>query len=205
VLTVTTAVRSQLYNDPVKLWRQTAAAVPNNSRALEQLGLALFTARTPNYALAESAFVRALAMDSSCQSGCLQYGTLLTKTGRYAEATPLLERQTVQGNGTKYNLLANKILALDWMKLGKYDKAIPCLERVVQIDPTLSHFVALGVSYLSAGRRQDAIDTFRYMATFDPANSQLQQLSRRLEDGASHPEALANLQEFAFTMTKGWI
>ena len=204
-LAVATALRSSLYTDPVKLWRQTASAMPANSRAVEQLGLALFTAQPPRYAEAESAFVRALAIDSSCQSGCLQYGTLLTKEGRYADAIPLLERQAGEGSGTKYNLLANRLLALDWMKLGKYDRAIPYLERVVQMDPTLSNFVALGVSYLSEGRRDEAIATFRYMATFDPGNAQLQQLSRRLEEGVSHPEALSNLQEFAFSMTKGWI
>jgi hypothetical protein len=65
--------------------------------------------------------------------------------------------------------------------------------------------VALGVAYLSVGRREEAIATFRFMATFDLGDAKLQQLSRRLEDGVSHPEALLNLQEFAFSMARGWM
>jgi tetratricopeptide (TPR) repeat protein len=91
------------------------------------------------------------------------------------------------------------------MKLGDYHRAIPYLEDVVQRAPKESHFVMLGVAYLSAGRREEAISTFRLMATFDAGSAELQRLSRRLEDGANHPEALSNLQEFAFWMARGWM
>jgi Tfp pilus assembly protein PilF len=204
-LAITTAVRSRTYSNPEALWRGAVQAVPENSRALEQLGLTLLTLQPPKRAEAESAFVKALARDSSCQSGCLQYGTLLSKEGRFAEAIPLLERQSAQGAGTRYNVLAMQLLALDLMELGDYNRAIPYLERLVQVDPKLSHFVALGVAYLSVGRREEAIATFRFMATFDLGDAKLQQLSRRLEDGVSHPEALLNLQEFAFSMARGWM
>jgi Tfp pilus assembly protein PilF len=200
VLSVVTAGRSRLYGDPESLWRKAAAAVPDNSRALEQLGLVLFAQGPPAYARAESAFVKALAMDSSCQSGCLQYAALLSKEGRYAQAVPLLERQAAERGGTMYDVLATKLLSLDWMRLGNYDRAVPYLERLVQLDPTVSHFVALGVSYLTVGRRDEAIATFRHMATLDPSNERLQSLSARLEDGTNHPEALSNLQDFAATM-----
>jgi hypothetical protein len=63
----------------------------------------------------------------------------------------------------------------------------------------------LGVAYLSAGRPDDAIATFRVMATYDPGNAALQKLSARLQDGVSHPEALANLQDFAFGLARGWM
>ncbi|HXD23923.1 MAG TPA: hypothetical protein VN613_11255, partial [Gemmatimonadaceae bacterium] len=85
VLTATTARRSYAYTNPESLWREAVRAVPQNSRAREQLGLALLALPAPNMAAAESAFVQALATDSSCQSGCLQYGTLLSKEGRLAE------------------------------------------------------------------------------------------------------------------------
>jgi Flp pilus assembly protein TadD len=204
-LTIVTAARSRVYNDPETLWREAALAVPDNSRALEQLGLAFFAAGPPSYAQAESAFVKALAMDSSCQSGCLQYGSLLSKEGRFAQAVTVLERQAAQRGGTMYDVLATKLLSFDWMRLGHFDRALPYLERLVQIDPTPSGFVALGVSYLSVGRRDEAIATFRHMATLDPTNERLQALSARLEDGTHHPEALSNLQEFAFSMTRDWI
>jgi tetratricopeptide (TPR) repeat protein len=204
-LCVTTAARSYAYNDPVELWRSATHSVPENSRAFEQYGLALFTAQPPQYPAAESAFVRALAMDSSCQSGCLQYATLLSKEGRYAEATPLLQRQAGEAGGTMYNFMATRLLAFALMKQGHYDLAIPYLERLVQAQPSVSHLVALGVSYLSAGMKDEAIETFRHMATLDPENEKLQRLSARLLDGVGHPEALSNLQDFAFTMAKDWM
>lgn len=204
-LTIVTAARSRVYNDPEELWRRAAVAVPDNSRALEQLGLALYAAGPSTYPQAESAFVSALAKDSSCQSGCLQYGSLLSKEGRYAQAVTVLERQVAQRGGTLNDVLATRLLALDWLRLGHFDRALPYLERLVQIDPAPSGFVALGVSYLSLGRRDEAIATFRHMATLDPANPRLQALSARLEDGTNHPEALSNLQEFAFSMTRDWL
>lgn len=205
LLGVTTAFRSHTYMDPEALWRGAVRAVPANSRALEQLGLTLLAAQPPRRAAAESAFVKALAMDSSCQSGCLQYGTLLSNEGRFAEAVPFLERQAAEGAGTKYNVLAARILAYDLMKLGDYAKAIPYLERVAQINPTMSHLVALGVAYLSVGRKEDAISTFRYLVTFDAGNPELRRLGERLEDGAAHPELLPQLQEYAFTTARGWL
>ena len=204
-LALTTAARSYAYNDPIGLWRSATQTVPENSRAFEQLGLALFTAQPPQYPAAESAFVRALAMDSSCQSGCLQYATLLSKENRFAEAIPLLERQAGALGSPTYNIMGTELLALAWMKEGHYDRAIPYLERLVQAQPSVSHLVALGVSYLSAGMRDEAIETFRHMATLDPENEKLQRLSARLLDGVGHPEALSNLQDFAYTMAKDWM
>jgi hypothetical protein len=204
-LTIVTAARSRVYNDPGTLWRQAALAVPDNSRALEQLGLTFYAAGQPSYPQAESAFVKALAMDSSCQSGCLQYASLLSKEGRFAQAVPVLERQVAQWGGTLNDVLALKLLSFDWMRLGHFDHALPYLERLVQVDPTPAGFVSLGVSYLTLGRRDEAVATFRHMATLDPTNQRLQALSARLEDGTHHPEALSNLQEFAFSMTRDWI
>ncbi|MGH7655147.1 MAG: tetratricopeptide repeat protein, partial [Gemmatimonadaceae bacterium] len=204
-LTIVTAARSRVYNDPEKLWRQAALAVPDNSRALEQLGLTFYAAGPQSYAPAESAFVKALAMDSSCQSGCLQYGSLLSKEGRFAQAVPVLERQVAQWGGTLNDVLAMKLLSFDWMRLGHFDRALPYLERLAQVDPTPAGLVSLGVSYLSLGRRDEAVATFRHMATLDPADARLQALSAKLEDGTKHPEALSNLQDFAFSMTRDWI
>ena len=204
-LAITTFARSRTYDDPEALWRSAVQATPENPRALVQLGVALATLDPPNLAAAESAFAAAVAEDSSCRAGCLQYGTLLSKQGRFKEAVPLLTREAARVAGTKNSVAAARLLALDLMKSGDYPDAIPYLEGVVQWDPTMSNFVMLGVAYVTVGRRDEAIATFRYMATFDLGNAQLQQLSKRLEDGVNHPEALANLQEFAFSMTRGWM
>ena len=201
-LAFTTAARSRTYTDPEALWRSAVTATPENSRALGQLGQALFKQPVPNLAAAESAFVGALAQDSACPGKCLEYGTLLSNEGRFAEAVPLLQRHL---EWEKDNVLAERLLAFDLMKLHDYNRAIPYMESVVRRTPKESEFVMLGVAYLSAGRRDDAIATFRAMATYDPANAALQKLSAKLQDGVNHPEALANLQDFAFGMARGWM
>ena len=189
-----------LIPDPVALWSSAVDAVPENSRALGQLGWALFREPNPDLAGAESTFVRAIAQDSACPGKCLEYGTLLSNEGRFAEAAPLLERHLAW---EQRNILAARLLAYDYMKLGQFDRAIPYLAGIAEQTPKESYFVMLGVAYLSSGRRDEAISTFRHMAGFDPGSAELQRLSQRLEDGASHPEALPNLQEFAFWVWDG--
>jgi tetratricopeptide (TPR) repeat protein len=201
-LAVVTAARSRTYADPEALWRSAVDATPGNSRALGQLGQTLFKLPVPKLAEAESAFVAALAQDPACPGKCLEYGTLLSNEGRFAEALPLLKRHLAWDKG---NVLAERLLAFDLMKTGDYSGAIPYLEDVARQAPKESHLVMLGVAYLSAGRRDDAVAAFRLMATFDPGSAELQRLSQRLQDGASHPEALSNLQEFAFGLARGWM
>jgi hypothetical protein len=47
---------------------------------------------------------------------------------------------------------------------------------------------------------------FRYLASLDSGNGELFTLGARLEDGAAnHPEALADLQEFAYYQARGWM
>jgi Flp pilus assembly protein TadD len=206
VLAVTTAMRSRTYTSPEALWRSAAQAVPENSRALGFLGVALFNSKPRKVAAAESAFVKAFAQDSSCQGGCREYATLLAAQGRFKEAVPLLERQAAQyGFRSLNDVLLNKQLAIDWMKLNDYNRALPYLERLVQLDPKVSNFVVLGVAYLSTGRRDEAGATFRHIAALDPGNAQVQQLSTRLQDGTRLPDALPNLQSFAFQMARDWM
>jgi Flp pilus assembly protein TadD len=202
LLTITTAARSRTYSSAEALWRSAVKATPDNSRALGQLGLALFKLPAPELAAAESAFVSALALDSNCPGKCLEYGTLLSSEGRFAEAVPLLERHLAWD---KENPLAERLLALDFMKLGDFNRAIPLLEHVVRQLPKESHLVMLGVAYLSADQRDKAIATFHTMASYDPGNTELRRLSERLVEGVSHPDALANMQEFAFSMARGWM
>ncbi len=205
-LVVATAMRSRTYTSPEALWRSAAQAVPENSRALGFLGVALFNSRPRKIAAAESAFVKAFAQDSSCQAGCREYATLLATEGRFREAVPLLERQVAQyGSRALDDVLLNQQLALDLMKLDDPSHAIPHLERLVELDPNVSRFVMLGVAYLSAGRSEEAAATFRHVADLDLGDGQLQRLSARLQDGTRFPEALPDLQRFAFQMAQNWM
>jgi Flp pilus assembly protein TadD len=205
VLGITTLARSATYADPELFWRRAAVAMPESPVPLEQLGMLFFQRQPARNQEAESLFVKAMALDTSCNAACLPYSELLIREGRFAEAVALLERQRRELPDSHFRLSAWKMLALGWMKLGRYDRAVPYLERVVQMDAKLSNFVALGVSYVSVGRKKEAEATFRFMATFDPGNAQLQSLSKRLDDGVNRAGALPNMQDFAFTMAEGWL
>jgi tetratricopeptide (TPR) repeat protein len=203
-LAIATAMRSVTYANPEALWRSAAHAVPEDSRAPYFLGMALFYSRPPKLAEAESAFVSALARDSSCQSGCFEYATLLTTEGRFREAAQMLERQLEQYGPRAVNVPLCQQLALDLMSLKDYNGAIPYLERLVQLDPKMTQFVVLGVAYLSVGRREEAAATFRHITTLDPTSEHLRILSARLQDGTRLPEALPNLQDIALQMARDW-
>ena len=201
-LAVTTAFHSATYQNQVTLFRDAAEELPDDASALGDLGWALYTSRPPEMAAAESVFVKAMAIDTICHARCQQYASLLTRQNRFAEAIPLLQRTLAQ---EPYNLNASRLLALDLMRTGDYKDAIPYLERVTRRSRELDRYVVLGVAYLSVGRASEAAATFRFMATLEPTNDKLQHLAKRLEDGTQIPEALANLQDFAFGMTRNWM
>jgi tetratricopeptide (TPR) repeat protein len=201
-LAATTTARSFTYASADSLWRQTVRAVPENPRAHVQLGMTLFHAEPPQLADAEAEFKQALSMDSSCHTGCLEYGDLLLVEGKAQDAIPFLQRHLAWEPGSVF---AARLLALAYWKNNDPASAIPYLEHVVQESPTFSHFVVLGVAYTWAGQSQRAIDTFRAMAQFDSGDGKLRQLAQRLEDGATRNDALENMKEFALQMAQAWL
>ncbi len=203
-LAVGTAARSRTYTSAEGLWRSAVEATPENPRALGNLGWALFKSPQPKLDEAQSVFARASLQDSTCHFGCLQYAVVLSHAGRLPEAVRLLERELDVARGQSY-VLAQRALALDLMRLGDYPGAIPHMEIVATQFPTLDHLVVLGVAYLTVGRGDDAIATFRRVGTLDGGSPEMRQLSAKLEDGAHHPEALSDLQKFAGQQARDWL
>jgi tetratricopeptide (TPR) repeat protein len=203
-LALATAARSRTYTDVEALWRSAVTATPENPRALGNLGWALFKSPMPKIAEAESVFARASVQDTTCHYGCLQYAVVLSHAGRVTEAVPLLERELVVARGQAY-VLAERALALDLIRLGDYARAIPHLEIVADQFPTMDHLVVLGVAYLSAGRSDEAIATFRRIASLDGGSPEMQRLSERLVDGAHHPESLSEMKQFAGQLSREWM
>ena len=202
VLALTTAARSHTYASTESLWRSAVQAAPDNPRALGNFGWALFKSPVPKLAQAESVFAKAMAQDSTCHFGCLQYAAVLTSAGRLTDAVPLLESELSLNPG---NVLAERTLGLVLMKLGDYDRAIPHLERVAARIPKMDHFVVLGVAYFSVGRRDEAAATFRRTAELDGGSPEMQRLSDRLLEAVRHPEALPDLQQFASQLSRDWM
>ena len=202
VLAITTGVRSHSYATSEALWRSAATAMPENPRALGNLGMALFKAPVPKMAEAESVFAGAMAMDSVCDFGCLQYAAVLTHDGKLAAAVPVLERGT---RTHPRDLPMKRALGLTLIRLGDYDRAIPYLEPVAAQFPTMDHLVVLGVAYLSVGRLDDATATFKRVAYADNGSPEMQRLSARLQDGVHRADALADLQQFARQVSRNWM
>lgn len=201
-LAITTAERGRTYSSIETLWRSAAIAVPDNPRALGNLGLALARLPVPKLAEAESVFANAAAHDSTCDFGCLQYATVLARAGKPAAALPVLERAaTIDPN----DIPIQRALGLILMKLGDYGGAIPHLEPVVEQFPSMEHLVVLGVACLSAGHQEEAVSLFRRVAGADGGTPEMQQLSTKLENATHHPDALPDLQQFAWRLSSGWM
>jgi tetratricopeptide (TPR) repeat protein len=209
VLAAATALRSETYRSAESLWRSAAAATPDNPRALGNYGWALYKQPAPKLAEAESAYAKAMARDSTCHFGCLQYATVLSAARNYAAAVPLLERVIARDEGDaqaqREMVFAQRELGLVLMRLGDYPRAITYLEPLAQAFPEMDHLVVLGVAYLAAGRRDDAISAFKRIAALEGGSAQMQQLSAQLTGAAAHPESLDDLKQYAFNLASGWM
>jgi tetratricopeptide (TPR) repeat protein len=201
-LALGTAARSSTYSNPELFWRTAVEAAPGNARALDNLGWAYFRQREPKFAQAESAFARAISEDSTCHLGCVQLATVLAAQGRYADAQPLLERAVARDSGY---LPAERDLALVLMKQDQNANAIPHLEHVVRGSPTLDVLVVLGVAYVSVGRREEAVTTFRRLEILDTGSVQLRRFGRTLEEAAQDQNALPALRQLAWTYSRDWM
>jgi protein O-mannosyl-transferase len=202
LLAVTTAARSRTYASVEALSRSAALAMPDNPRALGNLGWALYKSPTPKLAEAESVFAVAAARDSTCHFGCLQYGAVLISAGRVRDAIPFIESQLALNPG---DVLAARTLGLAYMKAGDYQSAIAPLELVAAKLPRMDHIVVLGIACLSAGHRDEAVELFKHVAEIDGGDPEMQRLSARLLDGVNRPDALPDLQKFAAQLSSDWM
>jgi tetratricopeptide (TPR) repeat protein len=204
LLGVTTAARSAQYATNETLWRSAVRATPDNPRALGNLGWALYKLPVPDVAGADSMYRRAMAVDTTCHFGCLQFAAVLSKEGRFAEAAPLLERELPIARGSSIGL-TERGLGLMLMRMGDDTHAIPYLEDVARQFPAMDHIVVLGVAYLSAGQQDNAFRTFSSIARLDGGSAQMRSLSARLTAAVPHAEALESLRQFAWTLSKDWM
>ncbi len=196
-----TAARSYTYSDRERLWRNATAHAPENARAFDNLGDALLHSTPPQYAAAESADVKAAALDPTCRYGCANLASVMIAQSRFAEAVPLLER-TIAADPD--NLVAERRLSLALIKMQSYDRAIPHLERLAAKYPFEDHLVVLGVAYASAGRPADAIATFNAAIRRYPESS-LKRLGATLDAAVRDPAALPYLQKLAIALAEKWL
>jgi Tfp pilus assembly protein PilF len=201
VLAVGTAARSRTYSTGELLWRDAAAKVPGNPRAVVNLGAALVKEQPPRYAEAESLYRRAMAMDTTCHFGCAQLAAIMTTQGQVSDAASLLQRALSFDPG---NAPLERQFALVLMKLGSFDRAIPHLAHVALNYPTPDHLVVLAVAYFVVQRPQDGIATFQEAARRYPDNTEIRTLASQLYAFGRSEDAVPHLKELAITLAKGW-
>ncbi len=198
-LALTTANRSHTYSTSELLWRDAVAQSPENPRAWDNLGMALFREGPTHFAESESAFREAMRRDSTCHFGCSQLAIVEAAQGRYAEALVLLGR-TLRNDPT--NAPVERTLALVLMKMGKFDEAIPHLRNVATRFPTEQHLILLGIANLSVRHQTDAISAFSTAERLYPQDTKLTNLGASLYYAGRSDDALPHLKELAITLAE---
>jgi Flp pilus assembly protein TadD len=199
VLTLTTANRSHTYSTSELLWRDAVAQAPENPRAWDNLGMALFREGPSHYEESSVAFRAAMQRDSSCHFGCAHLAVVEAAQGRYAEALALLQHTLTDDPS---NAPVERTMALVLMKMGKFDEAIPHLRNVATQFPTEQHLVLLGVADLSVRRQQDAISAFSTAERLYPQDTKLTNLGASLYYAGRSDDALPHLKELAISLAE---
>jgi Flp pilus assembly protein TadD len=200
-LTMLTAARSHTYVSPEKLWSGAIREVPANARAYVNLGTALVDQGPSRYAEAESVFLQAIGRDTTCQSGCAQLARLLLLRGQLPKAAELLERALTHDSA---DVGGERRLSRIYMRLGRFDLAVPHLEHLATARRAEQQLVVLAVAYYAAQRQRDAITAFDRAMQLYPDNLTIRKLGATLYAAARGPDALPHLQELALSLTKDW-
>ena len=125
-----TRARNQVFGSAISLWGDTAAKVPGNARAHNNLGLALFRAGRDAEAIAE--YRASLAIEPGDQGTHSNLGNALDRAGRTSEAIEQYEAAVrIQPDFAPalYNL------ARSLQRMGRLDQAIASYEAVIRIQP----------------------------------------------------------------------
>lgn len=167
-LGLATFARNAVYLDPVRLWRTTAAAAPDNSRAHLNLGVALVAAGRA--AEAESAFATAVRLAPADSDARNNLANTLALLGRAPEALPHFA-VAVRAGPANWRARANyaRVLA----DLGRWAEAADELAAAVRLHPDPALFTAQA---RVAGQRQrldDAADAWRAALRLAPADAAL--------------------------------
>ena len=160
LLAFTTALRADLFADPIVLWRQNTVACPESWGGWEHLSCALLDARRPQEAeVAARASLQLLAENPAAQ---YELAYALHLQGRLAEAIAEY-RKTLRLQPNAAKPYWNFGLALNLV--GKPEEALGMLRRSLELTPGNTAVRADYARMLAnAGRRAEALAAFRQAA-----------------------------------------
>jgi protein O-mannosyl-transferase len=163
----TTAIRSEIWQDPIRFWKETVAEFPRDSDKFERK-------------------VAAHALGN--------LGAALYSAGRYEEAVGYYERAREYGPGDPRKLVS---LAATYGELGEAEKARSLLNEAIELMPTLTTaYKNLGILSLKEGRTDDAVRHFHKAIELAPYDASLQEgLGQALWSQGALDEAAAAFQK----------
>jgi tetratricopeptide (TPR) repeat protein len=154
ILGVVTFQRGEAYNDPESLWRESAAAVPDNARAYDNLAFLLLTRHNDRRTEADTLLRRAMAVDTTYLPAWINLAAIRAAEEKDGEAISLL---TYVLRRQPDNFLANQHMGIVLIHAGRPAEAAPYFARAVVIDQNEEGLVLLGSTYLEMGRPDSAI------------------------------------------------
>ncbi|HEY4216264.1 MAG TPA: tetratricopeptide repeat protein [Gemmatimonadaceae bacterium] len=168
MLGVVTFRRSQLYNDPAALWRDTIAKRPTNARAYDNLAAIILASDTTRRADAEQLFEKAIAVDSTYLNAWTNLADVELRSGRTADARATLEHVLrIEPRYVDADARLGGVLA----RQGDMSHAIPILERAAAAAPTDDIYVTLASAYLQTNRPDDATKALERAVQLNPSRS----------------------------------
>jgi Flp pilus assembly protein TadD len=169
VFAVITFRRSELYRDPVAIWRDAVAQVPDNGRAWYSLGVALSQSSPAQPDEADYYYRGAVARDSTYADALLRLVASDLHRGDTVEARHYLHQfPLAHGNDTVLAGMGRMLLLT-----GDTSGALVVFQRAVEAPGDVDDIVDLGKLFLAAHRPDDAVRELRVATAMTPTRNDL--------------------------------
>lgn len=189
-----TIARNADYRSALALWADTAQKVPENTRALNTLGVAQLNAGQP--AEARASFEAALKLRPGDPAAHNNLGNLLSAAGRFGEAIPHYEAALRQAPGVAVSWFN---LAHAQAALGLWTVSVSNYRQSLKLDPAQPlAFNNIGAIFFQTGRANEAMAEFGEALRLQPNDpAACNNLGQALAAAGRAPEALGWLERAA--------
>jgi TolB-like protein/Flp pilus assembly protein TadD/DNA-binding winged helix-turn-helix (wHTH) protein len=140
------------YEEALEEFQQALASNPDNVGALSGTGAIYAELQQPDKA--EEILRRATGLQPGNWDPYNRLGAFYFNQGRYADAAEQYEIVVALDNT---NMIGQSNLAMAYVYAGDYEKSVPLLERVAEVEPRAITLSNLGLAYYYLGRLDEAI------------------------------------------------
>ncbi len=159
--------RSAMYRDPGLLWRDVAQKRPGDARAILAVAVADLMHTPPRAADADSVLGRAIVIDSTLVAARVYRAGIAINQARLSDAETLLVHalKIAPLDSGATDKLGQLLLAQN-----RVTEAIPYLEKVAGVFPSVDAYKNLGLAYLVANELDSAVVPLEAARRMDPSN-----------------------------------